>query len=301
MNGSSPSSQPPHAARIPSNLEQPDTVVGRLTARQAMLLATAGLLLWLLFKVVGDHLSPVIFGGLVLPLVAAWSVIVLGRRDGLSLDRWLLSAWRYRQTPTLRTAHRGPEPPLPEVVHPDLAAMAPPLPTPLLLPGSRIASDGCIDLGREGTATLAECSGVNFALRTAEEQRALTSAFGRWLNSLTAPVQFTVRARRIDLTRTATQIEEAAPALPHPALEQAARDHAAYLAQLSTTYELLGRRIVLTTRVAGSNAEGRAAQHREEAVRALAAADVSVTALDGAEASRHLAACCNPSDLDCPS
>jgi hypothetical protein len=51
-----------------------------------------------------------------------------------------------------------------------------------------IAPDGVIGLGSAGAA-VAAVSTVNFALRSPGEQDALTAAYGRWLNSLTGPVQ----------------------------------------------------------------------------------------------------------------
>ena len=78
---------------------------------------------------------------------------------------------------------------------------------------------------------VAAASTVNFALRTPAEQHALTAAFGRWLNSLRGPVQILIRAQRVDLSAMAAALREAAPALPHPALEAAALDHAGFLGQ----------------------------------------------------------------------
>jgi len=51
-----------------------------------------------------------------------------------------------------------------------------------------------------GLAVIATCSTVNFALRTPGEQEALVAGFGRYLHSLTAPVQILVRTERLDLS-----------------------------------------------------------------------------------------------------
>jgi hypothetical protein len=50
-------------------------------------------------------------------------------------------------------------------------------------------------------------------------------AYGRWLNSLTGPVQVVIRAGRADLSAAVTALRESAGGLPHPALEHAALEH----------------------------------------------------------------------------
>ena len=77
-----------------------------------------------------------------------------------------------------------------------------------------IAPDGVIGLGSAGAAAVAAVSTVNFALRSPEEQDALAAAYGRWLNSLTGPVQILVRAGRADLSAA---VAGAARGRPGPA------------------------------------------------------------------------------------
>ncbi|MEW9552088.1 hypothetical protein [Nonomuraea sp. NPDC050783] len=64
------------------------------------------------------------------------------------------------------------------------------------LPARGIVGDGLIDLGPDGVAAVAEVSTVSFALRTPDEQDVLAAVFGRWLTSLSGPVQTLVRAAR---------------------------------------------------------------------------------------------------------
>jgi len=64
-------------------------------------------------------------------------------------------------------------------------------PGPLRLPATSVDDGhdtgvGVVDLGPDG---LAVASTVNFALRTPAEQESLVATFGRYLHSLTAPVQ----------------------------------------------------------------------------------------------------------------
>jgi hypothetical protein len=46
-----------------------------------------------------------------------------------------------------------------------------------------------IQVGKDGVAVVAVCSTINFGLRTPAEQESLVASFGRYLHSLTAPVQ----------------------------------------------------------------------------------------------------------------
>ena len=120
---------------------------------------------------------------------------------------------------------------------------------------------------------------MNFALRSPDEQDALAAAYGRWLNSLTGPVQILVRAGRADLSAAVAALREAAPGLPHPALEQAALEHAAFLEGLAAERDVLTRQALLIVREPGhgtgrpgGTAAGRALQRAGEAARLLAGA-----------------------------
>jgi hypothetical protein len=279
--------------RLPAEVDQADRVLGPLTARQTLRLAGGALVLWLAFTFLHTLLPvPVL---LVVSALAggAWAALVLGWREGLPLTAWLGAALRHHRGPHLHTAYGHTA--TPAALHPHLAAQHTPA-APLMLPGATIANSGTVDLGRDGVAALAQCATVNFALRTAVEQHGLAAGFGRWLNSLTGPAHILVRAAPLDLADRADHLLHAAPALPHPALEQAAREHADFLADLSSCYDLLQRRVYLTVREAGPGpgAALRAVQRREEAVRALAACEVTATALDGWATQDALAAACTP-------
>ena len=95
-------------ARIPSDIHRPDRVVGPFTARQAAILAATGAALYLLWTVArGLVAAPVFLAGAV-PVAALALVVVLGHRDGLSLDRLLLAAVRHRLTPAPPPLGRTP-------------------------------------------------------------------------------------------------------------------------------------------------------------------------------------------------
>ena len=167
-------------------------------------------------------------------------------------------------------------------------------------PWQLVTPDGVIGLG-DGAAAVCAVSTVNFALRSPAEQDALTAAYGRWLHSLTGPVQILIRTGHADLASAISRLREDAPALPDPALEQAALAHAGFLAGLGATRQVLTRQVLLVTREAGraapgrpGSAAGRAAQRTAEAARLLASADLQARPLDGAQVTALLAAACDP-------
>jgi hypothetical protein len=133
-------------------------------------------------------------------------------------------------------------------------------------------------------AVVCRASSVPFALRTAAEQEGLVDAFGRYLNSLSEPVQFVIRAEPIDLAPLVSALEMAAPALPHPGLEDAALAHARFLGELAETRDLLRRQVLVVLHQSpGEGARERLARRAEEAVVSLAGAGVTLTVLGGHE------------------
>jgi len=149
-----------------------------------------------------------------------------------------------------------------------------------------------VDLGPDGTTALVAASTVAFGLRTPGEQNGLVAGFGRWLNSLDAPVQILVRAERVDLTTVADRIHHHAPNLPHPALEEAALSHAAFLDDRASQRELLHRQVTIAVR--DRRGPGHTTHRAAEAVRALAACEVTATVLDAADTAATLAGCLDP-------
>ncbi|GAA1895312.1 PrgI family protein [Streptantibioticus ferralitis] len=328
--------------RIPADVDREDRVLASLTARQLLILAVTGLVLYGGWSVTRAFLPLPVFAVVALPIGATAAVLALGQRDGLSLDRLALAALRQRVAPRYRVA-------APEGIHPapgwlvnrvtagqqsEHAAISP---AALRLPAEQISEAGVIDLGSDGLAVVAVCSTVNFALRTPAEQEGLVAAFGRYLHSLTAPVQILIRAERLDLSGQIAELRQCAPGLPHPALEHAAGEHADYLHQLTGTTDLLRRQVLLVlrepvhatgpvdglggasplsalTRRRAANQQGepvdhatrRAAEARlvrrlAEASELLSPADIIVTPLDPGQATAVLAAACNPDSLIPPS
>ncbi|TKG60962.1 PrgI family protein [Prauserella endophytica] len=252
--------------RVPADVDRPDRVLGPLTARQLAILGVAGLLLYGLYSLTRTVVPLPVFLIVAVPVGITVTVLALGQRDGLPLDKLALAAvrqhlaprhrvaapegvraapaWLTAQQPDTRTrGRRGRQP---------AAGAEPVSPAPLELPASGVADTGAqagvVDLGTDGLAVIAVCSTVNFSLRTPGEQEALVASFARYLHSLTAPVQILVRAERLDLAPQIAELRARAGGLPHPALEAAARDHADYLAELTAHADLLRRQVLLVLR-----------------------------------------------------
>ena len=155
-------------------------------------------------------------------------------------------------------------------------------PASLALLAVGVDEAGILDLREHGHAGIAACSTVNFSLRTPGEQNALVAGFGRFLNSLSGPVQILIRTRRIDLSTLVADLEHAAGGLEHPALEAAARDHAAFLAEISARQQLLGRQVLLIAREpsagGASEAGARISRRHADAGAVLGGAQVQVSA-----------------------
>lgn len=301
MNQSDDQADAPYATRIPADISRPDRLLGPFTARQTAILAVAALVLYGGWWASRPFMAPLAYGVMVIPVAGAVAALALGRREGIGLDRFLAAALTHARTPK-RQVH-APEgvPPLPTAVPGRWARAAGPTPASMRMPSDGITAGGALDLGGDGKAAVATCSTVNFELRSTAEQQGLTAAFARWLNSLTGPTQLLVRCHRIDLAPLADTLHHNAAALPHPALEQAARAHADFLTDLATGGNLLGRQIVLVAReetaargMRRSTGEGRVLQRLDEAARALAPAEITVTPLDAGQSADLVSAACNP-------
>ncbi|WP_190814302.1 PrgI family protein [Saccharopolyspora pogona] len=319
--------------RIPSDVDREDRILANLTARQLAILASTGAALYLGWLATRTAVPLPVFVVLALPIAALVVALVLGQRDGVSLDRLAVAALRQRMAPARCVTAPGRVQPAPDWLtarahhvsrqDQDVSRLGA---VELPATGVRCASAaeaGVVDLGADGLAVVAVASTVNFALRTPAEQAGLVSGFGRYLHSLTAPIQVLIRAERLDLTTQIADLRDRAGGLPHPALEAAAAEHADYLNYLAEHADLLRRQVLLvlreplehatrkpgfptwrrhkrTTRsVPAGDAARRAAEARlvrrlAEAVDLLAPAGIVVTALDAGQATGVLAAACNP-------
>jgi hypothetical protein len=224
----------PLRAKIPADVEAPDRVLYGLTARQLAILGVAAALAYLLFQALHEKLPmPALLGALV-PIGGVAAMLALGRRDGMPLDAWLLSAVRFHRAP--RTLVPTPD----GVTKPPAWAPAtrpePAVPAPLRLPAQAIDGGGQVRLDDHTRASVVTATTVNLGLRTAEEQAALVAGYARWLNSLDAPVQIVVSPQPVDLNSHASRIADAAQMLPHPAL--------AWIPTLAVAVNTTGRGLV---------------------------------------------------------
>jgi hypothetical protein len=280
--------------RIPADIDRPDKLLAGLTARQLAILAVTAVALWVGYSATRRLVPVAAFGAVAVPVAVAAVSLVLGRLEGVAADRWLGAAWRHRRAP-----HRLVPAPDGIPAAPSFAAgLAGPAPAPLRLPVAGVAADGTVDLGGDGLALICRASAVTFALRTPAEQEALVAGFARFLNSLGEPVEIVVRAEPVDLAPTIAGLLEAAPGLPHPALEAAARDHAGFLAELAERRDLLAREVLVVLRQApqsdNTDAAGRLHRQAAEAAAALGAAGVTLAVLDGPAAADCLARALDP-------
>ena len=189
---------PPPMQRLPADVERPDTILFGLTGRQVIILGGTGVLLWAIWTC--GVLPAGLFLAFAAPMAAAGFFLAVGRRDGVSLDRWLLAALTHRRSPHQLVPAEAPIQAAPRWVAASGAGTGRDLPAVLRLPARGITADGLVDLGPDGTAALVACSTVNFHLRSGLEQRGLVGGYARWLNSLDSPVQILIRSRRVDLT-----------------------------------------------------------------------------------------------------
>jgi hypothetical protein len=296
---SRPNDEAPMRARIPADVEREDRVAFNLTWRQLAILTVTGLVIYAVWTAVATVVPPPVFIAVALPVAGTAFFLAVGRRDGISLDNWLLNAVRHRRAPHQLVPADGPITAAPAWVS---TTQGPgdrlPLPAPLRLPAKGITADGLIDLGPDGTTGLVTASTVAFGLRTPAEQNGLVAGFARWLHSLDGPAQILVRAQRVDLTQLADRLLTQAPSLPHPALEDAARAHAAFLDDLAARRELLHRHVTVAVR--STRSSGHTVQQAVETVRALSGCEVAATVLGSVEASATLADVLNPAAAPSP-
>ncbi|MFF4940740.1 PrgI family protein [Micromonospora sp. NPDC000729] len=279
------------AARMPADVDAPDKVLYGLTFRQLAILAVAAVIFYGAWRALHAIVpAPVLLGAAVV-LGGLVFGLAVGRRDGLPMDVWLTAAVRHSRAPralsTTDTTARTPE-------WVEIPASRVMLPAPLKLPADAIDDHGEISLGAVKAAMVAATS-VNLALRTADEQAALIDTFGRWLNSLSTPTQIVVSAQPVDLHSAARTLAQAAEAMPHPALADAAADHARFLDDLAERRDPLRRQVLIVTRTtSGERSEHAARRRADQTVRSLSGLGVTTRALDGHATTAALAAAADP-------
>jgi hypothetical protein len=223
------------------------------------------------------------------PVGAVATVVALGRRDGISMDRWLAAAVAAVRSPRRLIAAAGEVPAAP--VWAPAVAQPPVAVTPLRLPAQAISPAGVVDVG-SGRVAVTAVTTVNVGLRAVDEQHALVQASARWLNGLSGPVQIVVSTRRVDMHAYADQIEQRLDAMPHPALADAAAGYAAFLRWLGEDRDPLDRRVLVAHHTGGDPQMAR--RQAEQTGRALAGLGCATRVLDGAQVTDALVSACDP-------
>jgi hypothetical protein len=268
---------------VPADIDAPDRIAWGLTARQLAILAVAGAAAWAAYRALAGTVPPGLLLAAAIPAAGVVAVVVLGRRDGLPMDRWLAAALRWWRTPPLQT----PTPGGPGPVH---TTGRPPLPGVLRLPADTITSNGTLRLPGGGAAVVVAAGSVNLALRTPTEQAALLGGFARWLHSLPGPGQIVISTQHFDLDSHARTLDHATAAMPHAALAAAAGDHAGFLRQLGSERDPLRRQALLIL-----HGDDRGTVRGGEATaRAMTALGVHARVLDGPALTAAVAAAVDP-------
>ena len=233
---------------IPSDVDRKDRIVGPLTARQVAILTVAGLLLYAGWWATRAVLPLGVYLVVAVPFGAVVFVAVTVQRDGMSLDRLAVAGLRHAMRPSRQVPSREAPAPAPAWVAQVARHDQQPPTATLDMPATGVDEAGVLDLGTDGLALIAACSTVPFTLRTPTEQQTLLATFSRYLHSLTAPIQILIRALPLDLSGQIQQLHEQADTLPHPALREAALDHAEHVAALGQHAQLLRRQVLLIAR-----------------------------------------------------
>lgn len=267
------------AVPVNADLEIEDRILGPFTARQAAILATAAVILWLVYAGLHRLVPPLVILAAALIVGGALLTAITTKKDGLPVDRYLLAAIRHHRRGN-RYVTTDPDEPVPAGLD------------RLEIPAAGLDEAGVLDLGGDGVAVLIECGTVNLALWSGDEVRTALAGFGQALNALGGAFQFTVTAHRIDLTGRANHIEHSAARLAHPALEERARTYAGLLRGLSGERDLIARRVLLTLREDGPAhaAAGRVLHRAAQATALLTGCGITARILTAPEATAALAA-----------
>lgn len=261
--------------RIPADVDQPDKIVAGLTARQAAVLGTVTVVLWLGYQVGQHAVPPTVYVAFAALVLLATAFVVTMSRDGVPLDR-LLAAWlRFKGMSKRQVLAPEGLPQVPATFFRERGPRASEYDSPV----QEVTEAGVLDLGPDGVTALAECTTVNLALMSQREQGVILAGFARWLNSLTGSVAITVRTRPADLSGFSDSIRDQAAGHPHESVRSAAGEHVAFLADLATDGHLLNREVTLAVHERSKNAASRLHRRIEDADALLGSAGVSANLL----------------------
>lgn len=275
--------------KVPSDIDMADRILWGLTARQLVILGATGICSWSVYLPLVQ--LPYVAAPLAGVIAACGIGIAFARPDGLMAEQWLLEGFRHLVTPRRRVL--APEG-LPKV--PRWAKTRDPI-AALEMPLQGVSGAGALALGGGMFSLVCRASALNLSLRSESERGALIEGLGRFLNSFDSSLSFVVRSERSDVSGHIEAIERGAGALPHPALEQAARSYAAYLSSLAERRDVLRREVyVLFTSRADDEDDATASllARAEEAGALLRGLGIRLRPLDADEVAGLIARACDP-------
>ncbi|MPZ15545.1 MAG: hypothetical protein GEU73_14185 [Chloroflexi bacterium] len=275
--------------KLPTDIDLADRILWGLTARQLAIVAFTCICGWGLYLPLAG--LPYVAAPAIGIIAAVGVFVAFARPDGLAAERWLMEGARHLVTPRRRVI--APEG-MPEV--PAWATSRGPV-VPLDMPLEEVSEDGVISLGRDMYSLVCRASALNLSLRSEPERQSLIEGLGRFLNSVDSSLSFVVGSERSDVEGVVEGIERDSGALPHPALERAARSHADYLRALAARPDVLRREVyvVLTAHAKDEDdASVRLLARAEEAAGLLRGLGIRLMPLDGYAAVALIERACDP-------
>ncbi|GAB3282981.1 PrgI family protein [Kineosporia babensis] len=271
----------PVRARIPADLDSADQLIAGLSPGQVLTCVALGSPVLLVWRALAGQVPAPVLLGASIPVLAGVLALVLARRDGLSLDRWLVAALRYRLSARQMSVAEDLTPRLETEVSGRF----------LVGPLAGITDDGVLVHADGRHAALVACTTITTALSTHQDDAILAAGMARWLNSLSGPVQIVVRNRPADLAGMATALTRRALEITNPALAALALEHAETLLDTYEAHRPLQRTVLIAcgggVRSGPEQARQNLARLRQKIThrdRRSSASDVMVSARARAEA-----------------
>lgn len=105
--------------------------------------------------------------------------------------------------------------------------------------------DALLLLKSGGASLVLQANAVNFDLLSEKEQDAMIAAYSALLNSLSFPLQITIRSRRLDISAYLNAIDQQAQRQPNPYLRERILSYKEFVSGLVQKGEVLDKRFYL--------------------------------------------------------
>lgn len=96
-----------------------------------------------------------------------------------------------------------------------------------------------------GAAIVLESTSLNFGLLSEKEQQAVIAAYAALLNSLSFPIQITIRSQRKDISSYMKYLNEAAAKIQNPKLAQLMEGYKRFISETIKKKNVLGKRFYI--------------------------------------------------------